>query len=278
MHWSNSLYFLIPCLQILQLSDALAFGSLDKVGALNNVGQHFAARKKVGHHLLKRMDPGHHDVAPRNDEADRRNLLRRLFDPDQPSWAQLTLCTFLFLCAVASTVHSFRQITFPLSASLNNTMYGICGCVTAYATVSLGYIVWSCDRKFRSTSPAVGPAPVPIEAPDLENQLPQANGGQVPIHINDEAHHAGTAGTHIMRLNGVHAVAPQHEYEVQFPRGITSLGRDGPTFHPSWSYAQDIRSDESNSRDGRHSQGSSPSSNSHNSISPGRAGPSQPHG
>ncbi|TPX40560.1 hypothetical protein SeMB42_g00192 [Synchytrium endobioticum] len=220
------------------------------------------------------MDPGPQDLAPHNDEINACNLLGRLIAPDQPSKGHLILGTICFLCALGLTVDNFRHLASP-QPPLSNTLYGTFAFATTLLAALLGYIVANCAWKFSLADPRVeqgmagiGPPPVPIEAPDLETQLRQGNDEQVPIHINDEAHHAGTAG--------VNAVAPQHEYEVQFPRGITSLGRDGPTFHPSWSYAQDIRSDESNSRDGRHSQGSSPSSNSHNSISPGRAGPSQP--
>ncbi|TPX48057.1 hypothetical protein SeLEV6574_g02267 [Synchytrium endobioticum] len=287
MHWSNSLYVIIPCLQILQLADASAFGSLDKVNALNNVGQHFAATKKVGHHLLKRMHPGPHDLAPLNDEIDGCNLLRRFNDPDRPNWAQLTLWTLLslfssclmVLCVLGSARQHPQFMTVDSVVDIVLTLLVSC---LAFATA---YILWSLARAFRSTRPRidVDPAPVLMEAPDLEDQLPQANGGQVPIHVNDEAHHAGTAGI------GVNAVAPQHESQVQFPRGGISLAGETPPFHPSSSYAQDIHSDESNSRDGHHSQGSSPtqhaqyngvssqlryhvplaSSHPHNSVSPG---------
>ncbi|TPX54621.1 hypothetical protein SeMB42_g00197 [Synchytrium endobioticum] len=153
----------------------------------------------------------------------RRNLIRRVIDPDQHSIWHLVLETCMLL-----------------GWQRRETLEGLLSA-----------------RRFCAARPRVvqemagiGPAPVPVEAPDLEDQLPQANDGQVPIHMNDEAHNAGTAG--------VHAVAPQHEHEVQFPRGSTSFAEETPTLYPSSSYAQDdIHSDESNSRDGRLFQGSS---------------------
>ncbi|TPX49716.1 hypothetical protein SeMB42_g02510 [Synchytrium endobioticum] len=152
------------------------------------------------------MHPGPHDLAPLNDEIDGCNLLRRFNDPDRPTWGSLIMQTSLLLASAAITVVSFDAMIHPLLSS-RNILFGAVGCVPLATTVVFGYALWISARKFFSANrrveleiAGIGPAPVPIEAPDLENQLPQVNDGQIPVHINDEAHHAGTAGTHIARL------------------------------------------------------------------------------
>ncbi|TPX40557.1 hypothetical protein SeLEV6574_g06557 [Synchytrium endobioticum] len=152
----------------------------------------------------------------------RRNLIRRVIDPDQHSIWHLVLETCMLL-----------------GWQRRETLEGLLRCGRNHFLFLFNHpsTTFLDARRFCAARPRVvqemagiGPAPVPVEAPDLEDQLPQANDGQVPIHMNDEAHNAGTAG--------VHAVAPQHEHEVQFPRGSTSFAEETPTLYPSSSYAQ----------------------------------------